>query len=98
MAIQKKASNNKVKSALTKERNLPGDSSKSTKKTDDASAEKESVGYIKGSWRELRRVTWPGRKEAWKMTFAVIVFTILFTAYTTGLDFILEKVVRQIFL
>lgn len=96
MAIEKKVKD--VKTTLSKERRLPGDKTKSTKKkTEDVSIDNK-VGYFRGSWRELKRVTWPGRKEAWKMTFAVIAFTIIFSVFTTGLDFLIEKVVRQIFL
>lgn len=97
MAIQKKVSD--VNTALDTSKKPPKtkDTKKKSKKTEDPAKDKK-VGYFRGSWRELKRVTWPGRKESWIMTFGVIVFTLLFTAYTTGLDFILERVVRQIFL
>lgn len=32
--------------------------------------------YLRDSWRELRQVRWPNRKTTWKMTLAVIVYTL----------------------
>lgn len=55
-------------------------------------------GYFVGAWRELKEVSWPNRKTAWKLTFTVIVFAVLFAAFTSGLDYGFEKLARQIFL
>ncbi len=33
--------------------------------------------YFVGSWRELRQVRWPNRKQTWAMTLAVILFSLL---------------------
>ena len=32
--------------------------------------------YFVGSWRELRLVRWPNRKQTWAMTLAVILFSL----------------------
>lgn len=32
--------------------------------------------YLVGSWRELRMVRWPNRKQTWAMTLAVILFSL----------------------
>jgi preprotein translocase SecE subunit len=32
--------------------------------------------YFVGSWRELRQVRWPNRKQTWAMTLAVILFSL----------------------
>ena len=32
--------------------------------------------YLVGSWRELRLVRWPNRKQTWAMTLAVILFSL----------------------
>ncbi len=34
-------------------------------------------GYFVGSWRELRQVRWPNRKQTWALTLAVILFSLL---------------------
>ena len=56
------------------------------------------LGYFRNSYRELRQVTWPGRRESWKLTFAVLIFAIVFGALVTITDFGLDKVIRRIVL
>ncbi len=34
------------------------------------------VGYIVGSWSELRAVRWPNRKQTWALTLAVLLFSL----------------------
>ena len=55
-------------------------------------------GYFISSFRELKKVEWPKRKTAWKLTFTVILFSAIFALITTGLDFGFERVAREIFL
>ena len=55
-------------------------------------------GYFVNSWKELRKVTWPDRKTAWKLTFTVVMFSVLFAVITTSLDFGFERLAKQIFL
>ena len=35
--------------------------------------------YVSESWTELRKVTWPSRRETIRLTLAVIIFTAIFT-------------------
>lgn len=56
----------------------------------DVTKKKKSVGgkkrgffgkikdYFVGSWRELRQVRWPNRKQTWALTLAVILFSLFF--------------------
>lgn len=46
----------------------------------------KKVGYFKGAWLELKQVRWPNRKATWSLTFAVIMFTLFFTALVLLLD------------
>ena len=55
-------------------------------------------GYFASSWRELKKVQWPDRKTSWKLTFTVIMFSVVFAVITTSLDYFFEKVAKQIFL
>ncbi|MFO0971477.1 MAG: preprotein translocase subunit SecE [Candidatus Saccharimonadales bacterium] len=55
-------------------------------------------GYFISSWRELRQVTWPSRRTAWKLTLTVFLFSALFAAFTSGLDYGFEKLAKEIFL
>jgi preprotein translocase SecE subunit len=54
--------------------------------------------YIVKSILELKNVTWPKRKETWKLVFAVFVFAIVIGAFITILDYGLEKVFQKVVL
>ncbi len=47
--------------------------------------------YFRNSWRELKLVTWPGWKESRRLTFAVIIFAVVFGASVALLDYGLDK-------
>lgn len=55
--------------------------------------------YLINSWREVRQVVWPNRKETWRLTLAVFVFAIVFGALVAvvdkGLDEVFKKVVLR---
>ena len=46
--------------------------------------------YLSNSWKELKLVRWPTRKETWKMTGAVIGFSIVFAIFLTLIDALFE--------
>lgn len=52
--------------------------------------------YLKSSWQELKLVRWTTRRETWKMTGSVIVFTIAFFALIAGLDIFFNWVFKLI--
>ena len=54
--------------------------------------------YIRRSWHELRLVTWPSWKESRRLTFAVLVFAIVFGASIAVVDYGLDKLFRHILL
>jgi preprotein translocase SecE subunit len=54
--------------------------------------------YFKNSWRELKEVTWPSRKETWKLTLAVFMFAIIFGLIITVADYGLDKVFKKVLL
>ncbi len=54
--------------------------------------------FIKNSWAELKQVTWPSRKDAIKLSFAVIIFSVFFAVFVQILDFLFSKVVKEIIL
>lgn len=54
--------------------------------------------YFRNSWKELRQVTWPGRRETWQLTFAVFAFAIVFGLLVTVTDYGLEKLFKQVLL
>ena len=54
--------------------------------------------YLKESRAELSRVSWPTRAEAAKLTVAVILFTIGFSAIIGGLDWVFSQILQKIIL
>jgi len=54
--------------------------------------------YFAGAWKELRLVTWPGRRETRQLTFAVFVFAFVFGLIITIVDFGLDKIFKRIIL
>lgn len=56
------------------------------------------ISYIKNSWRELRQVSWPDRKNTTKLTLAVFAFAISFALVIAIADFGLDKVFKAILL
>ena len=46
---------------------------------------------------ELKRVTWPSRREVYATTVVVILTSILFGVYLWGLDLILSAAVEWIY-
>lgn len=54
--------------------------------------------YFRDSARELKNVTWPGRKETWRLVLAVFIFAILMGLFIALLDFGLEKLLREVIL
>jgi preprotein translocase SecE subunit len=54
--------------------------------------------YFRKSWQELRLVTWPNWKESRRLTFAVLVFAVIFGAVIAAVDYGLDKIFRSILL
>jgi preprotein translocase subunit SecE len=51
--------------------------------------------YFINSWRELRRVIWPNRRETWRLTLAVFIFAIIFGAMVAGVDKGLDEIFKH---
>ncbi len=52
--------------------------------------------YFRESYREIKLVTWPSRSATWKLTFAVLLFAVVFGLAAAGTDFVLDKIIRRI--
>jgi preprotein translocase SecE subunit len=51
--------------------------------------------YFRNSWRELRLVTWPDRGTSLRLTYAVIIFSVLFGIIIAIVDFVLDKLFKE---
>lgn len=55
------------------------------------------INYFRQSWKELRQVTWPDRKQTTQLTLAVFAFAIVFTIVIALVDLGLDKIFRKVF-
>ena len=71
-------------------------------------SERESDGGIRNWWsngrsfltevrNEMRRVTWPSKREVYATTVVVILVSILFGVYLWGVDLLLSTLLRVLF-
>lgn len=56
------------------------------------------VNYIRSSWGELRQVQWPNRRQTLKLTLAVFIFAVALTTVIAGVDWVLNKLFKEILL
>lgn len=54
--------------------------------------------YFRNSWKELKYVTWPSASMTMRLTGAVLIFGVAFGLLIAGLDFVLEKLFREVLL
>lgn len=52
--------------------------------------------YFRNSWRELRQVNWPNRKQTAQLTLAVFIFAIFFGLLIALTDYGLDKVFKKL--
>ena len=54
--------------------------------------------FVRGAFGELKQVTWPNTRETARLTFAVIIFAVVFGAVITAVDFGLDKAFKALIL
>jgi len=54
--------------------------------------------FAAGSVEELKRVTWPTRRESIRLTYAVIAFSVIFATVLAGVDYGLDKIFKHLLL
>ncbi|MEK7539936.1 MAG: preprotein translocase subunit SecE [Patescibacteria group bacterium] len=52
--------------------------------------------YFKTSWQELKKVSWPTRKETWRNTWVVILVSVFFGLFLGALDYALNRLLEYI--
>lgn len=58
---------------------------------------KKLIQFLKDAWVELKKVSWPGRKEIIASTVVVVIVGFLLMLYIGIIDFLLSKAVKFIF-
>lgn len=54
--------------------------------------------YFRNSVSELKKVSWPNRRDTVKLTTAVIIFSITFSALVSGVDYVFSIIFKKVFL
>jgi preprotein translocase SecE subunit len=54
--------------------------------------------YLRNSWRELKLVAWPNWLESRRLTYAVLIFAVIFGAAIALVDYGLDKLFKDILL
>jgi preprotein translocase SecE subunit len=52
--------------------------------------------FLANAWKELRQVNWPSRKDALRLTFAVVVFAVAFAIFVQIFGFLFERLIKYI--
>jgi len=52
--------------------------------------------YFRDSYAELKKVTWPSRKETWRLFLAIVVFSVVLAALIAVVDFGFEKLIERV--
>ncbi|MDR2522712.1 MAG: preprotein translocase subunit SecE [Synergistaceae bacterium] len=55
------------------------------------------LGFLREAKAELKKVTWPGKRQIWYSTLIVIVFTLCVAVYLAVLDKILGEFFKWLF-
>jgi preprotein translocase subunit SecE len=55
-----------------------------------------SPSYFRKAWQELKNVTWPGRRETWRLTIAVFLFAMIFGIVVALVDYGFETLFRKV--
>ena len=58
---------------------------------------RNSRNFLTEVRNEMRRVTWPSKREVYATTFVVLLTAAFFGLYLWGLDLALDRIVRWIF-
>ena len=52
------------------------------------------LGFLRESWSELKKVVWPTRKNAVRLTLAVLAITFGVAGFTAVLDYFLNQMLN----
>ena len=54
--------------------------------------------YLSASRAELAKVTWPNRRQTIKLTYTVIIFSVVFAALLGTLDYVFASLLQKLIL
>ena len=72
------------------------DKQAAAKKSDSGKKRFNLVKTFKDMWAELKKVTWPSRKDLIRQSTVVIVFVLILTVVVGLMDYVLSNLLRLI--
>ncbi|HEV8344095.1 MAG TPA: preprotein translocase subunit SecE [Candidatus Binatia bacterium] len=57
---------------------------------------RDSIGFIKEAWQELKKVHWPSQKETYAATSVVVIVVLIFALFLALVDFGLTRAIQAI--
>ena len=72
------------------------DKTAAAKKSDSGKKRFNLVKTFKDMWAELKKVTWPSRKDLIRQSTVVIVFVLILTVVVGLMDYVLSNLLRLI--
>ena len=72
------------------------DKKAAAKKSDSGKKRFNLVKTFKDMWAELKKVTWPSRKDLIRQSTVVIVFVLILTVIVGLMDYVLSNLLRLI--
>lgn len=54
------------------------------------------INYFKGAYAEMRKVTWPTRKETYNYTILVIAISLATAIFLGGLDYLFNFIIERV--
>ena len=72
------------------------DKKAAAKKSDSGKKRFNLVKTVKDMWAELKKVTWPSRKDLIRQSTVVIVFVLILTVVVGLMDYVLSNLLRLI--
>ncbi|MFQ5849779.1 MAG: preprotein translocase subunit SecE [Candidatus Binatia bacterium] len=55
---------------------------------------RQSTGFLREAWQELKRVHWPTRKETYAATSVVLILVLLIALFLALVDFGLTRAIQ----
>lgn len=52
--------------------------------------------YISQVWSELKKVSWPSKQQTINKTILVVIVSTIVALYISGVDFILQNIMRAL--
>ena len=57
---------------------------------------RQSIGFFKEAWQELKRVHWPTRKETYAATVVVLILVLIIAVFLAMVDFGLTRAIEAL--